>query len=238
MAEEKFELARDAYAKATALRPDDSDLSVEYAEALLRSSADHRFPPNAVAMLEAAAEKNPQNQRALFFLGINQMQSNQPAQAAATWEKILPQLAPDTAAALRKQIDQARAAAKLPPLPEVAADLGPALAITVNIEPTLANLVAPGDILYLFARGPDGQGPPLAAKRIVVDRLPLQATLSDADSPMPTAKLSSQATVLVMARLSKSGNAQASSGDVESDAATVTLAGAKPITLMLDRTVP
>jgi cytochrome c-type biogenesis protein CcmH len=238
MAQEKFDLARDAYAKATALRPDDSDMSVEYAEALMRASADHRFPSIAVAMLESAVAKNPQNQRALFFLGVNQMQSNQPAQAAETWEKLLPLLTPDTAAALRKQIDAARSAAKLPPLPEVAADNGPTLAITVKIEPTLANLASPGDTLYVFARSPDGKGPPLAVKRVVLDKLPVDVTLSDADSPMPAGKLSSEKTVQVMARLSKSGNAQASSGDVEADPATVTLSDAKPITLMLDRAVP
>ena len=238
MASSKFDLARDAYAKATELQPDDSDLSVEYAEALMRSSADHRFPSIAVAMLENAAEKNPQNQRALFFLGMDAMQSNQPGRAAAIWQKLLPLLPPETAAALRKQIVEARIAANLPPLPEVAADTGPTLAITVQIEPTLANLAAPGDTLYVFARNPDGKGPPLAAKRIVIDKLPLNVTLTDADSPMPAGKLSSQATVLVMARLSKSGDAQASSGDVESDPAIVTLADAKPIILALTRAVP
>jgi cytochrome c-type biogenesis protein CcmH len=238
MALEKFDLAADAYAHLTTLLPDDADVSVEYAEALMRASADRRFPPKAVAMLENAAAKNPQNQRALFFLGMHQMQSNQPAQAAATWEKILPMLTPDTAAALRKQIDSARSAANLPPLPEVASNAGPNLSINISIDPTLANLAAPGDTVYVFARGPDGKGPPLAAKRIVIDKLPLDVTLSDADSPMPAGKLSSQATVVVMARLSKSGNAQSTSGDVESDPATVTLAGAKPVSLMLNRAVP
>lgn len=238
MATEKFDMARDAYAKANALRPEDVDVSVEYAEALMRSSSDHRFPPNAVVMLENAAAKNPQNQRALFFIGVNQMQSNQPAQAAATWEKILPLLNPETAVALRKQIDQARAAAGLPPLPAVATDVGPTLAISIRIDPTLASLASAGDTLYVFARSPDGQGPPLAAKRVVIDKLPLDVTLSDADSPMPAGKLSSQPTVQVMARLSKSGNAQAASGDIEADPVSVTLADAKPVTLMLSRAVP
>jgi len=238
MALEKFELARDAFAKATALRPDDTDVSVEYAEALLRSSVDHRFPPNAVAMLKNAVAKNPQNQRALFFIGLNQMQSNQPAEAAATWESLLPLVNPETAVELRKQIDSARSAAKLPPLPEVAAATGPTLAITVQIDPTLAKLAAPGDTLFVFARKADGAGPPVAVKRIVYDKLPLELTLTDADSPMPAGNLSSQKMVQVMARLSKSGNAQAASGDVEADPVSVTLADAKPITLMLSRAVP
>jgi cytochrome c-type biogenesis protein CcmH len=239
MALEKFDLARDAYAKATELLPDDADLAVEYAEALLRTSSDHRFPANAVEMLNRARAKNPQNQRALFFLGLHQMQSNQPAEAAATWQTLLPLLEPDAAAELRKEIDGARAAAKLPPLPETAVVTGPALAITVQIEPTLADLAAPGDTLFVFARKQgDDAGPPVAARRIVLDKLPLELTLTDADSPMPFGKLSSQSAVQVVARLSKSGNAKAASGDLEADPVGVTLADAKPITLMLSRAVP
>jgi len=238
MAQEKFDLARDAYAKATAMQPDDTDLGVEYAESLLRASPDHRFPPNAVAMLDKAIAANPQNQRALFFIGLNQMLSNQLKEAAATWESLLPLLDPAAAASLREQIDAVRAAANLPPLPPTSAASGPTLAITVQIDPTLASLAAPGDSVFVFARRVDGSGPPVAVKRIALDKLPLQVSLSDADSPMPAGKLSEQKTVQVMARLSKSGNALAASGDVETDPVTVTVADAKPITLMLTRSVP
>ncbi len=237
MAMEKFERARDAYAKARALKPDDADLGVEYAEALMRSAPDHRFPPAAIAMLETAVAQNPQNQRALFFIGMDQLQSNQPAQAAATWEKVLPLLTPDTAAALRGQINLARAAAQLPPLPEIAA-IGPTLAITVRIDPSLAKSAAPGDTLYVFARTIDGAGPPLAVKRIAFQKLPTNVTLSDADSPMPAGKLSSQNTVLVMARLSKSGNALPGSGDIESEPVAATLSDSKTITVTLSRAIP
>ena len=44
MAMEKYQLARDAYAKAVKLSPDDTDLSVEYAESMVRTSPDHSFP--------------------------------------------------------------------------------------------------------------------------------------------------------------------------------------------------
>jgi cytochrome c-type biogenesis protein CcmH len=238
MALEKFDLARDAYAKATAMQPDDTDLGVEYAEALLRASSDHRFPPAAVALLDKAIAADPQNQRALFFIGLHQMQSDQLKEAAATWESLLPMLEPAAAASLRLEINAVRAAAKMPPLPEAGATSGPALAITVQIDPTLANLAAIGDSVFVFARRADGSGPPVAAKRIALDKLPLQVSLSDADSPMPAGKLSEQKTVQLMARLSKSGNAQAASGDVEADPITVNLADAKPITLTLTRSVP
>ena len=238
MTAEKFDLARDAFAKAHALEPENTDAAVAYVEASLRAASDHRLPDNTVALLEKVLGKDPSNQRALFFLGLHHMQSNRPAEAAATWEKLLPLLPPDTAQALRGQINRARQASNLPPLPEPAAVAGPSLSVTVQIDSSLASQAKPGDTLYIFARRSDGAGPPVAAKRIALDRLPLNVTLSDADSLMPTAKLSSQKTVVVMARLSKSGNAQAASGDIETDPLTSPLADAAPITLTLSRAIP
>ncbi len=243
MALEKFDLARDAYAKAVKLKPDDSDLSVEYAESLLRASADRRFPPEAARLLENAIAKNPDNQRALFFLGTHQMQDNRPAEAAATWEKLLPLLNPETAAELRKQVDVARLAAGLPSLPRDAAPASDSasnssLNIVVQIDPTLHSLAKPGDVLYVFARSLDGRGPPFAAKRIALGELPLHLQLTDADSPMPAARLSSQENVLLMARLSKTGDVKAASGDIEADPLQVAVHGKGQITLVLNRPVP
>ncbi|MBC7655895.1 MAG: cytochrome C biogenesis protein [Frankiaceae bacterium] len=237
MATEKFVEARDTYARALKLKPDDLDVPVEYAESLLRTSADHRFPPQAVGLLERAVEKSPQNQRALFFLGMQRFQSDKPAEAAAIWEKLLPLLQPDAAAALRSQIDSARAAAGLANLPQaVAADA--LVKVEVSIDGVLAGQVRPGDVLFVYARTLEGVGPPLAAKRIVLGRLPQVINLGDADSPMPTAKLSSQPEVVVMARLSRSGDANSASGDIEADPVTVSTKPGSSASVVLNRTVP
>lgn len=238
MAQEKFDLARKHYEIAVKQVPDDADLGVELAEALMRSRADRGFPPAAVALLQRAMESNPNNQRALFFLGAHHLQSGQPAEAAALWERLLPMLEPAAAGALHVQIDAARSAAGLPPLPEaVAADA--LLAVSIEIEPALAKLVERGDVLFVYATPADGQGPPVAAKRVAIGPWPIAVTLSDADSPMPTGKLSAQSSVVLRARLSKSGQASASSGDLEADPVLIELkAGAATTTLKLTRTVP
>lgn len=238
MASQQFDKARDNYAKAIALAPQDVDLPVEYAEALMRTSPDHRFPPQAVTMLENAVEKNPQNQRALFFLGMHRMQSGDPVAASATWERLLPLLSPDAGAVLRQQINAARATVQLPPLPEPAT--APGLTITLDADPTLAKDIHPGDVVFVFARAGDGPdaGPPLAVKRISVAHLPMTLSLSDADSPMPTAKLSSQKSVRLAARLSRTGTAQAASGDIEADPVTVDVGATTPAALRLSRVRP
>ena len=237
MATEKFAQARDSYARALKLNPDDVDVPVEYAESLLRTSADHRFPAQAVALLERAVEKNPANQRALFFLGMQRFQSGKPEEAAATWEKLLPLLQPDAAAALRGQIDSARKQAGLAALPQP--DAADALvSVEVSIDGVLAGQVRDGDVLFVYARALEGIGPPLAAKRIVLGKLPQVVRLGDADSPMPTAKLSSQPDVVVMARLSRSGDAKSASGDIEADPVTVSTKAGSSASVVLNRTVP
>lgn len=236
-AQENYGLAVKAYARAKALAPDDADLGVEYAEALMRSAGAQGAPAEAVALLEAALRTDPNNQRALLLFGMQRMQAGKPAEASATWERLLPMLEPAAGAALRAQIDIARASAGLPPLPPMAVTQ-PLLTVRIDIDPTLAKHAQPGDVLFVFARSPEGRGPPFAVKRIALESLPMEITLGDDDSPMPTAKLSAQETVQVIARLSRSGNAQAGSGDIEAEPQTVNLANAAPITLTLKRTVP
>lgn len=242
---ERFDRAPALYARAVALAPDDVDLSVDYAESLLRAAPDRTFPADAVKRLEQALERQPDHQRALFFLGLHRMQQDQPAQAAALWERLLPQLAPEAAAALREQVDVARGAAGMPPLPAVAtapaapaATAGPGIDVTVDIAPALAAELPADAVLYVFARTPGGGGPPLAARRFAPAGLPQRFRLTDADSPMPAGKLSSVPQVVLVARLSRHGDVAAASGDVESAPATSATADAAPVTLVLDRVVP
>jgi cytochrome c-type biogenesis protein CcmH len=245
MAMARFADAKTAYARALALKPGETDLTVELAEAMLRAAPDRRFPPEAVALLEKAVAANPQNQRALFFLGLERMQVEKFAEASATWEKLLPMLDPAAGQELLKQINQARAEAGMPLLPTsaVAASQSSAtdqggLALAVQMDPELAKSVPPGAVLFVFARATDGQGPPFAAKRIEGAQFPLPLRLSDADSLMPTAKLSSQTRVLLMARLSASGDAKPGPGDIESRPVEVEVAATKSTVLLLDHRLP
>jgi len=242
LAMQRFDLAREAYAKAHALRPEDGELGAEYAEAMFRASSDHRFPPEAVRLLEAAVAADTGNQRALFLLGVHLQQSDRPAEAVALWEKLLPQLDAETGAALREQIDEARLAAGMPKLAPAAASApgveAPGLDIEVSIAPSLAGQVQPGAVLYVFARSQGGGGPPLAVKRIELEQMPMHVRLTDADSPMPAAKLSSQEQVLLVARLSRSGEARAASGDLEASPVQVATDSTSTTRLVLDKAVP
>jgi cytochrome c-type biogenesis protein CcmH len=233
MAAGKYAQAREAYARTLAMKPAEHTYDVEYAEAMLRNSPDRRFPPEAVKLLEGALAADPRNQRALFFLGLHQRQSGQPAAAVATWERLLALLDAQTSTELRKQIAAARKEAGMPALPVEAT-----IEIEVRIDPTLARELHPGSVLFVFARTADGEGPPVAAKRVVAEHFPVQVELGDADSPMPAAKLFSQKSVVLMARLSKSGDARPASGDLESDPIYVDVAPGAKAQLVIGRSLP
>jgi cytochrome c-type biogenesis protein CcmH len=131
--------ARDAYAEAVKLAPDEPDLLAEAAEARALANPDHRFDDASVAMLRHALERQPMHQRARWFLGIAQRQAQQPAEAAKTWEPLLAVVDPKTVESLRAQINAAREEAGMKPLPQEPS--APAaqslLRITIDIAPEL-----------------------------------------------------------------------------------------------------
>jgi cytochrome c-type biogenesis protein CcmH len=234
--------ARDAYAHAAQLAPEDPDILAEAAEARALAAPQRIFDPQAVALLQHALQVQPQHQRARWFLGIAQRQAGKPADAAKTWEPLLAQVDAKTAAPLRAQIEVARAEAGLPPLPAAAsAPAGPLLLqVEVRLDPDLAARVRlRGDAsVFVIARAPDGPPMPVAVEKRGVQELPFTASLDDGDSPMPTQKLSAMQEVEVIARLSMGSNAIPQTGDLESRPLRVKLPAKAPLVLTIDHARP
>ena len=229
--------ARDAYAKATELAPDDADIATEAAQARALADDKRLFDAQAVALLQRALQLKPDHQRARWFLGIAQRQAGDNAAAAATWEPLLAQVDAATGASLRKEIDSARAAANMQPLPPPApASAGAdALQVQVALDPQFAARVRlRGDAsVFVIARAPDGPPMPVAVEKRSVSELPLTVVLDDGDSPMPTSKLSQLREVELIARLSESGEGNRQEGDIESKPVRVTLPAKGPVVLTL-----
>lgn len=230
--------SRDAYARAARLAPADPDALTEAAQSRALAAPDRRFDAEAVAMLQAALKASPDHQRARWFLGVAQRQAGDNATAAATWEPLLGALQGGTADTLRSEVNAARAAAGLAPLapsaPAATADTG-ALQVKVALDPGFAARVRlDGNAqVFVIARQPGGPPMPVAVERHGVADLPFTATLDDADSPMPTLKLSQLREVELVARLSASGNAMKQDGDVESAPVRVVLPAKHPVTLRI-----
>ena len=117
--------------------------------------------------------------------------------------------------------------------------IGQSLAIsgTVSIAPSLAGKGSATDTLFVFARETNGPPMPVAIMRATKKDLPFTFRLDDSNSMMPSRTLSSVAMVVIVARLSKSGQAMPQSGDLEGMSQPVK-PGVDGVTVVIDRERP
>lgn len=225
--------AADAAGRAATLSPNDPDVLVAAAEARAMAAPEHRFDAQGMAWLDAAIARNPHHQRALWFKGIAQRQAGRDAEAAATWETLLPLVDAKAAAVLDPQIDAARAAAKLPPRARSAAiESGNGLHVRVALGKGFdAAKLDPATPVFVIVRRVGGPPMPVAVEKHALAELPLDVVLDDRDSPMPTARLSSLKSVEVLARISRSGSATRGDGDIETPPVRVDLPAKAPVEL-------
>lgn len=230
-----------AFAEAVKRAPRDPDVLTEAAESRALAREDRMFDAAALAQLNQALAINPAHQRARWFIGVSQRQSGQPAKAAETWAMLLPSVDAETAKTLLVQINEARSDAGLAALappetaePAPAAPTGTQLPVEVAFAPGIDVSHLPAEArIFVLARAAGGPPMPVAVQKHALGGMPLSIILSDADSPMPTANLSSLPEVEVIARLSMGGIANKQEGDVESRPVRVTLPAKEPVKLVI-----
>ena len=234
--------ARDAYGHVLKLDPNNAEAMVGWAESDSMQRDDHMIEGRARDLLQRAAQLHPDNQRALWLLGISDFQRGDYRTAAATWRLLQPQLAPGSSVAksVAEQIAIADARAGGAPAgasggAAAQAPQGASLQVEVTLAPKLENQLTKGDVLYVYARAPDGPPMPLAVARIDPVKLPATVTLDDAMAMTPAFKLSSIEQVFVGARISHDGQPTAAPGDLEGDAGVVKVEHAGPVKITIDK---
>ena len=112
-----------------------------------------------------------------------------------------------------------------PGAPQKAPVAGPTVRGTVTLSAALKAQAKPEDTVFIFARnaeaGPGAPRMPLAIVRKQVKDLPVDFVLDDSMAMSPGAKLSLFPQVVVSARVSKSGQAVPSAGDLSGQSAPI-----------------
>lgn len=222
----RFTEAAAAYARGGRLLDENAQLLADYAETLAQI-AGGSLAGRPRELIEKALKIDAEDPQVLLLAGAVASEEKNYAVAADYWQRLLDQMDPNSedAQMLAGAIAQARAAAGTPVAKpgsgkdKAAGKPAPAGATggvsgEVTLAPALAGRVAADDVIFVFARAEDGERRPLAALRGKVSELPLRFTLDDAAALPGGRKISEVATVIVEARIARSGKAQSSSGDL------------------------
>jgi cytochrome c-type biogenesis protein CcmH len=242
-----------AFAEAARRMPESAGLLTDQAEAiamaqgrslagrpaqlLTRALALDPDYPKALAMSAAASAERGDFDGAIAL--YTRLKTHVPAggEESQKIDEVVAELA-----AARKGASMPALAAAAPSAPAASAAVpsvapAPGVSGRVEIDPKLAAKVAPGDTLFIFARDPEGGRMPLAVMRGTASELPKSFVLTDAMAMAPNMTISRAKTVVVEARVSKSGNAAPQAGDLRGSTTPIK-PGADKIRIVIDQVVP
>jgi len=229
---ERFPEAAQTYNKLSKLLPKDAQMWADFADALAMANGQN-LTGHPTLLINTALSLDPNNPKALALGGSAAMGRGEYQAAITYWEhllKLIPGSSED-AKMITDGIKQARGAmaqAKggkpvLQPMTGQAAG-GENISAsggqeritgTVTLSDSVKAQASPNDTLFVLARASEGPPMPLAVIRKQVKDLPLQFTLDDSMAMSPQMKLSRFDKVVLVARVSKSGDPMPHPGDLQ-----------------------
>lgn len=197
--------------------------------------------------IQKALAIDPKYPQALWLAGLNAAQAGDVTQANEYWNTLLPLLAnsPQQQQELRDIIAQTigtasqteSVVANSASSTEKEVAVSNVLTVNLSIAESVQSQANPNDTVFVFARAQSGPPAPLAVKRLTVADLPTQVKLSDQDAMIEQFKLSLFEDVVVVARISKSGDPIAQNGDIESVTTNTKNNNSQPIDLIISEQV-
>jgi cytochrome c-type biogenesis protein CcmH len=215
----------------------------DYADVLASTSGKLSGPP--AKAIAAALALDPKHAKALWLNASLALEEHRYADALQDWRRLRAVVSDSSSDAriVDANIEEARALAGEPPATQVAtaakSAVAPPISIrgTVDVDPALERRVQPGMTLFVFARAAEGGGPPLAVLRTQPTSWPVAFQLDDSLAMLPSRRLSGFDRVIVEARLSKSGQALAQSGDLQIATGVIRTSNAPPLTLRISKII-
>jgi cytochrome c-type biogenesis protein CcmH len=207
---EQYPQAADAFANAYRLLGDQAEVMLLYADALAYVN-NRNLAGRPSELVYKALALEPDNLNALWLGGMAKAQEGDAPAALKLWKKLEATLPPgsDSQQEIKNLLSSL---AKDTPLGQVQKEPEAkvsnfTLSVQVSLAPKLQKAAAAEDTVFIYAQAISGPKMPLAIVRKHVSDLPLTVSLNDSMAMMPNMKLSNFASVKLLARISKSGNA-------------------------------
>ncbi|WP_321795455.1 hypothetical protein [Caballeronia sp. J97] len=211
--------ATQAYRRAVALSPRDANLLADYADAIASANGGE-LDDATLKVIDASLALDADQPKALALAASAALDRRDYARAIGFWERLgkVPDLAPQIAQQAQKNIDATRAI--------IASGNEASIEVRVRLSPELAKRVRPTDTVFVYALADDGSRMPLAVQRLSANQLPATVYLDDSMSMTPTRRLSDFARISIDARVSASGQARPTPGDLTGSSGPVSTKGA------------
>jgi cytochrome c-type biogenesis protein CcmH len=236
---EQYDKARRAYAQAVERAPDDPQLLLDYAEAIGRTN-NNSLVGEPKMLIDRALQADPDSLRGRVLRDVAAIEESNRQEAVERWVGLLNE--PGTSEEQRQLLNQFIAAAGeqgAGAAPQAEPSGGEAsVRVRVSLAGELSDRVEAGDTLFVFARSASGPPMPLAIERHTAGDLPLEVVLDDGDAMTGQMSLSDAEQAVVVARISKSGNARPASGDLQATSRTIKPGDSPEIDLTIDQVVP
>ena len=214
---EQYPQAADAFANAYRLLGDQAEVMLLYADALAYVN-NRNLAGRPSELVYKALALEPDNLNALWLGGMAKAQEGDAPAALKLWKKLEATLPPgsDSQQEIKNLLSSL---AKDTPLGQVQKEPEAkvsnfTLSVQVSLAPKLQKAAAAEDTVFIYAQALSGPKMPLAIVRKHVSDLPLSVSLNDSMAMMPNMKLSNFASVKLLARISKSGNAMTQPNDI------------------------
>ena len=212
-----------AQALASALKlSQDLDWAIERAE-ILATARQGDFQGEPWQIITSVLKTDPQHLGALLLAGSASYSEGRYPQALKHWEQasaLVPADAPDRQP-LDAALSQVRSKLGLPD-PRAQAMAASAVRGRVSLAPSALERVQANDTVFIYATAPDSRMP-LAIEQIKAAQLPYDFVLDDSKAMNPQVHLSDATVLVVRARVSRSGQAQAQPQDLSAE-----LTGVRP----------
>jgi cytochrome c-type biogenesis protein CcmH len=223
---EQFPLAARAYQRADSVANGRSAPAIIGLAEALMSIDFEEIRGRAGRLFERVLEIEPRNFKALFYGAVAALSRDDFATGRERFETLLALDPPENVRAIIVRQLQAIEAAQRNADANAAsagaanasvADAGAAsggaqVRVKVSMSPTLNVRTGERAALFVLARDPAQPGPPFAAKRLPVT-FPVEVTLTAADAMLPQRRISAGQKLEVIARISRDGQPQGTSGD-------------------------
>ena len=236
----KFPEARSAYDRVIAMKAMTADAWADYADVLATLGGGSLAGEPARA-IDRALALDAHHTKALWLKASLAHEQHRYRDSLAVWKELratLPPNSPDVAI-IEANIAEAATLAGMPASPGESSPTPVSVQVsgTVSVDRALAARVTPGATLFIYAKAADSPGPPLAVFRTSPTSWPVTFRLDDSLAMMPARKLSDFARVIVEARLSRSGQAIPSPGDLYIESPVLQPADGKKLDLVISRVI-